>query len=274
MPGRRPWLLFTAMAFGYAFLYLPIVSLIVYSFNDSRLVTVWGGFSTRWYGELLNNTQILSAAWLSMQIALLAATFAVVVGTLAGLSLARLGRFRGRTLLSVMTSSPLVVPEVMLGLSALLLFVGLQNLIGWPDGRGFSTITIAHITFCSAYVCIIVQSRLTQIDESLEEAALDLGARPWKVFALITLPMIAPALLAGWLLAFTLSLDDLVIASFVSGPASSTLPMVVYSKVRLGLTPEINALATLIVLVVTSGILIAGWIMHRSGRRSESASPR
>lgn len=272
MPGRKPWLLFTALAFGYAFLYIPIISLIVYSFNDSRLVTVWGGFSTRWYGELLRNEQILSAAWLSLKIAVMAASFAVVVGTLAGLSLARLGRFRGRTLLSLMTSAPLVVPEVMLGLSALLLFVGLQGLIGWPDGRGISTITIAHITFCSAYVCVIVQSRLTQMDDSLEEAALDLGARPWKVFVLITLPLIAPALAAGWLLAFTLSLDDLVIASFVSGPASSTLPMVVYSKVRLGLTPEVNALATLIVVVVTTGIVIAGWLMHRSARRAESSA--
>ena len=261
--NRRPFLLFTAMAFGYAFLYLPILSVMVYSFNSSRLVTVWGGFSTHWYLELFSNTQVLQAAGRSLLIAGTAATLAVVLGTFAGTALSRLGRFKGRPLLSIMTSAPLVMPEVMLGLSALLLFVFLQQLTGWPGQRGFVTIAIAHITFCTAYVTVVVQSRLSQMDDSLEEAAMDLGARPWKVFFLVTLPQILPALVAGWLLAFTLSIDDLVVASFVSGPGSSTLPMVVYSKVKFGITPEINALATLIILFVTTAIVIAGWLMHR-----------
>jgi putrescine transport system permease protein len=268
MTGRRPFFLFSALAFGYAFLYGPIASLIVYSFNASRLVTVWGGFSTKWYGELFKNEQILSAAWLSLRVAAMNATASVVLGTLAGLALARFGRFRGRTLLSVMVSAPLVMPDVIVGLASLLLFVSMEQLIGWPEGRGVSTILLAHITFSAAYVTVVVQSRLAQMDVSVEEAAMDLGARPWKVFLVITLPIIAPALVSGWLLAFTLSLDDLVIASFVSGPGATTLPMVVYSSVRLGVSPQINALATIIVAVVTTGILVAGWLMHRrEGRR-------
>jgi putrescine transport system permease protein len=260
---RRPYLLFTFLAFGYAFLYVPIISLIVYSFNISRLVTVWGGFSTRWYGELLHNDQILSAAWLSLRIATMNATLSVVLGTLAALTLVRFGKFRGRTLFSTMVSAPLVMPDVILGLASLLLFVTMDHVIGWPAGRGITTITLAHITFSAAFVTVVVQSRLSQFDNSLEEAAMDLGARPWKVFLLITLPIIAPSLLAGWLLAFTLSLDDLVIASFVSGPGATTLPMVVYSSVRLGVSPQINALATLIVAIVTLCILFAGWLTHR-----------
>jgi len=271
--GRRPFWLFTALAFGYAFLYGPILSLVVYSFNASRLVTVWGGFSTRWYGELLANEQILAAAWLSLRIAALNATVAVVLGTLAGLALSHFGRFRGRTLFSAMVSAPLVMPDVILGLASLLLFVSMGQLVGWPEGRGVTTITIAHITFSIAYVTVIVQSRLSQMDESIEEAAMDLGARPWKVFLVITLPIIAPALLAGWLLAFTLSLDDLVIASFVSGPGATTLPMVVYSSVRLGVSPQINALATIIVGLVTAGIVVAGWMLHRRERRARSGPP-
>jgi putrescine transport system permease protein len=267
MSARKPYLLYSAIAFGYAFLYVPILAVIVYSFNKSKLVTVWGGFSTHWYGALLENRQILEAAQRSLTIATLAATFAVIIGTLAGLSLARFGRFHGRGLMSLLTSAPLVMPEVMLGLSALLLFVSLQELTGWPKGRGMTTITIAHITFCVCYVTVIVRSRLTQMDQSLEEAAMDLGARPWKVFFLITLPLIAPALVAGWLLAFTLSLDDLVVASFTSGPGASTLPMVIYSKVKLGVTPEINALATLIVLIVAISVTIAGWMMYRQDKR-------
>ena len=263
MRGNRSYFLISCLAFGFAFLYIPIFSLIVYSFNASKLVTVWAGFSTKWYGELLQNDQILQAAWISLRIAVINATFAVVLGTLAGFSLARLGRFRGRTLLTGMVTAPLVMPEVITGLSLLLLFVAMQDMIGWPDGRGMTTITIAHITFSMAYVAVIVQSRLANVDESLEEAALDLGARPVKVFLLITIPIIAPALISGWLLAFTMSLDDLVIASFVSGPGSSTLPMVVFSKVRLGVSPEINALATIIVLVVATGIVIAGVLMSR-----------
>jgi putrescine transport system permease protein len=263
MNRRRPFLLFTLLAFGYAFLYIPIISLIVYSFNSSRLVTVWGGFSTRWYGELLHNDQILSAAWLSLRIATINATFSIALGTLAAITLVRFGRFRGRALFSTMVSAPLVMPDVILGLASLLLFVTMEHLIGWPAGRGLTTITLAHITFSAAYVTVVVQSRLSQFDTSLEEAAMDLGARPWKVFLLITLPLIAPSLLAGWLLAFTLSLDDLVIASFVSGPGATTLPMVVYSSVRLGVSPQINALATLIVAIVSLCILIAGWLTHR-----------
>ena len=263
MIGRRSYFVLSAMAFGFAFLYIPILSLIVYSFNESKLVTVWGGFSTRWYGELLQNDQILQAAWLSLRIAVINATFAVALGTLSGFVMARFGTFRGRLLLTGMLTAPLVMPEVITGLSLLLMFVALESLIGWPSGRGMTTITIAHITFSMAYVAVIVQSRLSSLDESLEEAALDLGARPAKVFFTITLPIIAPALISGWLLAFTLSLDDLVIASFVSGPGASTLPMVIFSKVRLGVSPEINALATILVALVSVGVIVAGIVMMR-----------
>ncbi|HET9048310.1 MAG TPA: ABC transporter permease subunit [Chiayiivirga sp.] len=266
--NRRPWVLYTTMAFGYAFLYIPIMSVIAFSFNKSRLVTVWGGFSVEWYGKLFQNEQILSAAWRSFLIACSSASVAVVVGTAAGLTLARFGRFRGRGLLSLMNSAPLVMPEVMLGLSALLFFVFLQQLIGWPT-RGMTTIAIAHITFSACYVTVIVRSRLSMMDDSLEEAAMDLGARPWKVFFLITLPLIAPALVAGWLLAFTLSLDDLVIASFTSGPGASTLPMVIYSKVKLGVTPEINALAALVMVLVMIVVSVAGTMLYRQQKAQE-----
>jgi putrescine transport system permease protein len=259
---KRSTFTLSTLAFGYAFLYIPLVSVIVYSFNDSRLATVWGGFSTRWYGALLKNEQVLQAAFLSLRIAVVTATLATVFGTMAGMAMARFGRFRGRTLMSGMITSPLVMPEVITGLSLLLLFVSLQQLIGWPAQRGFTTITIAHTTFAMAYVTVIVQSRLAAMDESLEEAAMDLGGRPLRVVFDITLPLIAPAMIAGWLLAFTLSLDDLVIASFVSGPGGSTLPMVIFSKVKLGVTPDINALATLIIAVVTAGVLIA-WSASR-----------
>ena len=269
MIGRRSFFVTTAMAFGFAFLYVPILFMIVYSFNDSRLVTVWGGFSTRWYAELLQNQQILNAAKLSLKIAAINATGAVILGTLAGLALARFRRFKGRTLLTGMTTAPLVMPEVITGLSLLLLFVALEQAFGWPSGRGVTTITIAHMTFSMAYVTVVIQSRLSSVDESLEEAAMDLGARPAKVFFVITLPIIFPAILAGWLLAFTLSWDDLVIASFVSGPGSSTLPIVIFSKVRLGVSPDINALATIMVTVVAIGILVAGLYMQRQERQRE-----
>jgi putrescine transport system permease protein len=259
----------SALAFGFAFLYIPILSLVVYSFNKSRLVTVWGGFSTQWYGRLLENKQILDAAWLSLKIAAINATGAVILGTLAGLALARFGRFRGRALFSAMTTAPLVMPEVITGLSLLLLFVAMEQLFGWPAGRGVTTITIAHMTFTMAYVTVIVQSRLSSMDDSLEEAAMDLGARPAKIFFVITLPIIAPALISGWLLAFTISLDDVVISSFVSGPGSSTLPMVIFSKVRLGVSPDINALATIMVLLVTIGVVIAGFVMARQEKRRQ-----
>jgi putrescine transport system permease protein len=251
------------LAFGYAFLYIPLLSVIVYSFNDSSLGTVWGGFSTRWYGELMQNDQVLTALFLSLKIGVSAATLATLMGTLAGMALARFGRFRGRNLLTGMVMSPMVMPEVITGLALLLLFVSLQQLIGWPGQRGFGTITIAHTTFAIAYVAVIVQSRLSAMDRSLEEAAMDLGGRPFRVVVDITLPLIAPAMLAGWLLAFTLSLDDLVLASFVSGPGGSTLPMLIFSKVKLGVTPDINALATLIILFVSVGVLIAWGIGRR-----------
>ena len=263
---RNSRFLISVLAFGYAFLYVPLVLVIVYSFNDSRIATVWGGFSTRWYGELFRNEQILDAALLSLRVALTSATFATLLGTMAGLVLARFGRFKGRTLFSGMITSPMVMPEVITGLSLLLLFVTLQQITGWPGQRGFSTITIAHTTFSMAYVAVIVQSRLLAMDESLEEAAMDLGGRPLRVVFDITLPLIAPAMIAGWLLAFTLSLDDLVIASFVSGPGSSTLPMYIFSKVKLGVSPDINALATLIIVAICLGVFIA-WLATRRAAR-------
>ena len=263
---KQSRLIISVLAFGYAFLYIPLVSVVVYSFNDSSLATVWGGFSTRWYGELFRNDQILDAALLSLQVAASTATLATILGTMAGLILVRFGRFRGRTLFSGMITSPLVMPEVITGLSLLLLFVSMRQVLGWPTQPGFSTITIAHTTFAMAYVAIIVQSRLTAMDESLEEAAMDLGCQPHRVLFDITLPLIAPAMVAGWLLAFTLSLDDLVIASFVSGPGASTLPMYIFSEVKLGVTPAMNALATLIIVAVSLG-LVAAWII---GRRKQA----
>jgi putrescine transport system permease protein len=253
----------SAMCFGFAFLYVPILVLILYSFNESAITSVWGGFSLRWYSALFNNDQVIDAALLSFKIAATSATFATILGTMAGLALAQLGRYRGRLLFTGLIAAPLVMPEVITGLSLLLMFVSLQELIGWPASRGASTITIAHITFSMAYVAVIVQSRLTGMDRSLQEAAMDLGGRPAQVAFDITLPLIAPSMLAGWLLAFTLSLDDLVIASFTSGAGASTLPMVIFSKVKLGVTPDINALATIIIAVVALGIMIAGWLMSR-----------
>jgi putrescine transport system permease protein len=255
------------MGFGFAFLYVPILLVVFYSFNDSRLVSVWGGFSLRWYAELFRSGDVLEAALLSLRIAAVSATLATALGTLAGLSLARMGRFRGRLLFAGMIAAPLVIPEVVTGLSPLLLFVSLQELLGWPAGRGAATITIAHVTFCTAYVAIIVRSRLAGMDEYLEEAAMDLGGRPVRVLLDITLPIISPAIVAAWLLAFTLSLDDLVIASFVSGPGATTLPMLIFSKVRLGVTPDVNALATLIILAVTCGVVVAGAILRRQQRQ-------
>jgi putrescine transport system permease protein len=261
--SRRRWPLLTLLGFGYAFLYVPVLLLIVYSFNESRLVTVWSGFSTKWYGELLRNRQLLDAAWLSVRIAAVNATFAVILGTLAANALVRHGRFRGRAGFELLLTAPLVMPDVIIGLSLLLLFVAMQQTIGWPSGRGFTTITIAHITFSMAYVAVVVRARLAQMDRSLEEAAMDLGARPLTVYLSITLPLIAPALLSGWLLAFTLSLDDLVIASFVAGPGSTTLPMVVYASVRMGVSPQINALATIIVALVSLAVIVAGISLRR-----------
>ncbi len=266
----RGMMLLSIAAFGYAFLYVPILSVMVYSFNDSRLVTLWGGFSVRWYRSLLQDGSILSAAMLSLQIALISATVATILGTLAGLALNRLGSFRGRTLMTGMITSPLVMPEIITGIALLFLFISLGNWIGWPTQRGMTTITISHITFSMAYVAVVVRSRLGSLDRSLEEAAMDLGGRPVRVFFDITVPMIAPAMISGWLLAFTLSLDDVVISSFVSGPGSTTLPMLIFSKVRLGVTPDINALATVIIVLVSVGVLTAAWITRRQEKRSGS----
>lgn len=256
--GRLSVFVIAAMALAYLFLYAPIGALIVYSFNASDRVAVWGGFSTRWYGELVRNAQIMDAAWLSLKIAAGSATLATALGALAGFALARLGRFRGRLVCAAALAAPVALPDVVLGLALLLLFVTLEQAIGWPAGRGALTIAIAHVTVGLAFVAVIVQARLARFDRSLEEAALDLGAKPWKAFVSVTLPLIAPALAVGWLLAFTLSLDDLVIASFVSGPGASTLPIVIFSKVRLGLSPEVNALATIVVgLVLLAGLVAA-----------------
>lgn len=262
MKGRGTTLL-TIAAFGYAFLYIPILSVIVYSFNDSRLVSLWGGFSFRWYKSLFESEEILNAALLSLQIAVTSATVATIFGTLTGLALHRIGRFPGRTLLTGMVTSPLVMPEVITGISLLFLFITLTDWIGWPGSRGAMTITIAHITFSMAYVAVVVRSRLAGTDESLEEAAMDLGGRPLRVFFDITVPTIAPAMISGWLLGFTLSLDDVVIASFVSGPGATTLPMLIFSKVRLGVTPDINALATVIIVLVSVGVISAALIMRK-----------
>jgi putrescine transport system permease protein len=259
--NNKPYFRLTALVFGFAFLYVPILSMVIFSFNESKLVTVWGGFSVKWYGVLMNDRQLLEGAWLSLRIAAVTATGAVIVGTMAGMVLARFGRFRGRTLFSGMVSAPLVMPDVITGLSLLLLFVAFAPLPFVPDQRGFGTIAIAHITLTLSYVTVVVQSRLSTMDESIEEAAMDLGARPTKVFLLITLPIIAPAIVSGWLLAFTLSLDDLVIASFTTGPGATTLPIRIYSEVRLGVKPEINAICTLmlafVAIVVVTGSLLA-----------------
>lgn len=269
MNHQRSAFVTTMLVAGFLFLYVPILLMIVYSFNESRLVTVWGGFSTQWYAALFRNQQVLDAAWLSFKIAAMNATGATILGTLAGLALARFGRFRGRPLLTGLATAPLVMPEVVTGLSLLLLFVAMEQAFGWPAGRGITTITIAHMTFSMAYVTVVVQSRLATLDESLEEAAMDLGARPAKVFFLITLPIILPAISAGWLLAFTLSWDDLVITSFVTGPGSSTLPIVIFSKVRLGVSPDINALATILVLMVAVFTAIFGIYMQRQQKRRD-----
>ena len=262
MPRLMLWM-------GFRFLYAPMVILIVYSFNESRLVTVWGGFSTKWYTELVQDQQMMAAAWRSLKIAFLSAWAAIVLGTMAGIVMVRFHRFRGRTLFTGMITAPLVMPDVILGLSLLLLFVTMSKWIGWPESRGMLTIWIAHVTFCTAYVAVVVSARLKDFDMSLEEAAMDLGADRLKTFMLITLPIISPALIAGWLLSFTLSLDDLVIASFVSGPSSTTLPMQVFSSVRLGVTPKINALATILIVIVCLGALVGWWIMRLEDRRMQ-----
>lgn len=256
-----------ALLFGFAFLYAPIAILVLYSFNQSRLVAVWAGFSTRWYGVLAADEGFRAAAATSLEVATMAASLALILGTLAGFAMARFARFPGRALFGFALLAPLVVPEVILGLSLLLMFVACQQLTGWPHGRGILTITIAHATFGASFVAVLVRARLAAFDRTLEEAALDLGARPWTVLARITLPGIRSALLSGWLLAFTLSLDDLVVASFVTGPSATTLPMAVFSSVRLGVSPEVNALATLILAVVFVLVALAFWLIARQERQ-------
>ncbi|CAD6556440.1 Inner membrane ABC transporter permease protein YdcV [Paraburkholderia hiiakae] len=257
---------------GFLFLYVPIISLVVYSFNASRLVTVWGGLSTKWYGALLHDAELLNAALLSLKIALMTAFTSVVIGTWAGFVLARMGRFRGYALYAGMISAPLVIPEVIQGISLLLLFVALQQMVGWPAGRGLLTIWIGHVMLCLSFVAVIVQSRVKELDRSLEEAALDLGARPLKVFFVITLPLISQALLSGWLLSFTVSMDDVILSAFLSGPGSTTLPLVVFSRVRMGLNPEMNALATVFITVVTLGVVAVNWatLVHKRRKAAEA----
>jgi putrescine transport system permease protein len=255
------------LSLGFLFLYIPIISLVVYSFNESKLVTVWSGFSFKWYAALLQDDELLSAAWLSLKIGLMTAFASVVIGTWAGFVLARFGRFRGFTLYTAMINAPLVIPEVIQGISLLLLFVAMEQIVGWPKGRGVFTMWIGHVMLCVSYVAIIVQSRVKELNKSLEEAALDLGATPLKVFFVITLPLISQALISGWLLSFTLSIDDLVLSAFLSGPGSTTLPLVVFSRVRLGLNPEMNALATLFITAVTVGVIVVNQFMVVRERR-------
>ncbi|MDF1856338.1 ABC transporter permease subunit [Pseudooceanicola sp.] len=258
---RLSWFNVTSLTLGLAFLYLPMVVLVIYSFNASKLVTVWAGFSTRWYGELLHNEAFLDAAWVTLKVAVVSSTMATVLGTMAAYVLVRAGRFYGRTLFSGMIYAPLVMPEVITGLSLLLLFIG----IGLD--RGIFTIILAHTTFSMCYVSVVVSSRLVSFDRALEEAALDLGCTPFAAFRLVTLPIIAPAVIAGWLLAFTLSLDDLVIASFAAGPSATTLPIKIYSAVRLGVSPEINALSTIMIAIVTIGVITASLLTKRAAVR-------
>ena len=258
MSGRFSWFNATALTLGFAFLYVPILLLIVFSFNESQLVTVWGGFSTKWYGELLGNQQYLDAAWVTLRVAFVSATVSTILGTMAALVLVRRGRFRGRTLFTGMVYAPLVMPEVITGLSLLLLFIA----VGLD--RGMTTIILAHITFGMCFASVVVSARLATFDRSVEEAAEDLGASPLQAFFLVTLPIIAPSVIAAWLLAFTLSLDDLVIASFTRGPGATTLPMKIYSSVRLGVTPEVNALSTILVAIVAVGVIVASLLAKRA----------
>ncbi|HKS12982.1 MAG TPA: ABC transporter permease subunit [Pseudomonas sp.] len=259
------------LVLGLLFIYLPMLILVIYSFNASKLVTVWGGWSVKWYVGLLDNTQLMGSVMRSLEIACYTAVAAVALGTLAAFVLTRVTRFKGRTLFGGLVTAPLVMPEVITGLSLLLLFVAMAQLIGWPQERGIVTIWIAHTTFCAAYVAVVVSARLRELDLSIEEAAMDLGARPWKVFFLITIPMIAPSLAAGGMMSFALSLDDLVLASFVSGPGSTTLPMEVFSAVRLGVKPEINAVASLILLSVSLVTFLVWFFSRRAEERRRRA---
>ena len=264
--NRRPVFLITVLCFGFAFFYIPILSMMVYSFNASKLATVWGGFSTKWYVSLLSNKKVVAALILSLQIAVLSST---ILGTMAGIALARFRKFRGRVLFSGLVTAPLIMPEVITGISSLMMFILMAQWIGWPSARGFTTVSLAHITFSMVFVTTIIHSRMVQTDLAIEEAALDLGSRPWQVLRDITLPVIFPAILSGWLLAFTISLDDVVITSFTTGPGNTTLPLLIWSKVKLGVTPDINALATITVVVVGIGVALAGFVLNRAERRRD-----
>jgi len=266
MERRYSPVLFAVLCLGIAILYIPILVLIAYSFNASPMANVWGGFSTEWYVALVHNRQLLRAALLSVEVAVTASTAAVILGTLTAIALVRFVKFPGRLLLTGLVNAPLVMPEIITGITQLLLFVSMLQTLSWPH-RGFTTIVISHVAFCMAYVTITVQSRLQTADRALEEAAMDLGSSPARAFIEITLPIIAPALLSSWLLSLTLSLDDLVISSFVSGPGASTLPMVIYSKVKLGVSPDVNALASLIICVVGGCVIAAGYLMRRAERQ-------
>lgn len=263
MKGRFTWFNATSILLGFAFLYIPILLLVIFSFNESKLVTVWAGWSTKWYGSLLQNQALKDAAWVTLRVAFVSATAATVLGTLAAITLVRMGRFPGRTLFSGMIFAPLVMPDVITGLSLLLIFVALGI------DRGFWTIILAHITFSMCYAAVVVQARLQDFDKSVEEAAMDLGASPVGTFFQVTLPIIAPSVVSAWLLAFTLSLDDLVIASFTTGPGATTLPMKIYSQVRLGVTPEINAISTILIGIVTVGVLAAAYFTKRQTDKAE-----
>ncbi len=268
MSRRGSWMGWSILLLGFGFLYLPILLLMVYSFNSSRLATVWAGFSTQWYGELFRDRQLLQAAWISLKIAFWTATAAMVIGTMAAMAMTRFKRFPSKTIFGALVTAPLVMPEVIIGLSILLMLVSMGGLFGLPS-KGVVAIWIAHVTFTISFVTVVVSSRLQELDRSLEEAAMDLGANRLKVFFLITLPIIAPALMSGWLLAFTLSLDDVVIASFVAGPSSTTLPMKIFASVRMGVSPKINALATLMVLAVSLVAVAGWWISARADKRRQ-----
>ena len=268
--SHRPIFLITILCFGFAFFYVPILSMMVYSFNGSRLATVWGGFSVKWYVSLFSNRQVVAALLLSLKIALLSATIATILGTMAGIALARFRRFRGRVLFAGLVTAPLIMPEVITGISSLIFFIVMADWVGWPGQRGVTTILLSHITFSMVFVTTVVQARMKQTDRAIEEAAMDLGSKPWQVLWDVTLPVIFPAILSGWLLAFTISLDDVVITSFTTGPGATTLPLLIWSKVKLGVTPDINALATLTVLVVGIGVALAGVLLNRAEARRQA----
>ena len=263
---KSPWRTL-CLLLGFGFLYAPILILIIYSFNESRLVTVWSGFSVKWYFELFRDKQMMDGVMLSLSIGVMSASMAVIIGTLAAFVLTRLGKFTGETGFAFLITAPMVMPEVITGLALLLLFVSMSSMFGWPTQRGAMTIWIAHVTFTAAYVTVIVRSRLREMDLSIEEAAQDLGARPWQVFFLVTIPMIAQALLSAWLLTFTLSLDDVVLSAFLSGPGATTMPLVIFSRARLGLNPSVNAIATVVVVIVAIGVTVASYMIAQQERR-------